>query len=637
MPADFFVLLLAVPLLPLAAWLLQLGLGRRRPRLSAGLGLLAVTASAAVAIWLYRQAAAAPVDFIWSSAASGGMSWNWLASSGVQDSGLGAFRAGLRFDALSAPLLLMVCAVSAMVHLYSTRSMRGDSRYGAYFAGLSLFTFAMLAMLVSDNLLFLFIFWELMGVCSWFLIGHDSFDRQRPRQVAARAAVKALLTTRVGDLALLLGIASLWQHFGTLEFGQLYQAVAEARGDLGQWPPWLWTTGLLIVLGALGKSAQFPLHVWLPDAMAGPTPVSAMIHAATMVAAGVYLVARSFPLFTPGVLTMLALLGAFSALLAALMALCTFDLKKVLAYSTISQLGYMIAAVGVGSPEAGLFHVFTHGMFKAGLFLGAGAVIHACHHQQDLRHLGGLRRRLPLTAITMLIFCLAIAGVPWLSGYYSKDAILAAAVAGTEQGGLAGWVPPIFLLLTAALTSLYMFRLYFLTFAGEARSDHAAAARENPMAMSAPLAVLALLSFGGAALWLAPPESAAASHGIAQLLAVIAALLGIAVAVLLYLLNWGNPARIAAALGPFYRAARARFGIDEFYRAVLVQPLRGLARAWVRFDRAVVDRAFEHAGRVALAAGQRLRRLQTGRIQDYLYLSYAGMLLAALFFLGRTA
>ena len=640
--ADFFPLLLAVPLLPLGAWLLQVLVGRSLPRGGDWLPTGAMLGAFGVAVLLYLRAQGLGDEaehFVWSTGATGGgHGWKWFVSSEGLDAGLAAFRAGLWYDGLTAPLLAMVAGVSFLVHLFSTGYMRGNSRYTAYFAGLALFSFAMLAMLVSDNLLFVFMFWEVMGLCSFLLIGHDSLDRQKPRPRAAAAAVKAFLTTRVGDVALLLGLAILWNGFGTLQFHELAVAVPNLIEGQQGWPSWLETAGVLIFLGAVGKSAQFPLHVWLPDAMEGPTPVSAMIHAATMVAAGVYLVARAFPVLAPGVLAIIAVVGAFTAFFAATIALTQDDLKKVLAYSTISQLGYMISADGLGSPDGALFHVFTHGLFKAGLFLGAGAVIHACHHEQNLSRLGGLRKRMPVTYASMLLCTAAIAGVPFLSGFYSKDAILAFAAEGWEAGaGMAATLPLVLLGLAAPLTALYMFRMFLLAFSGEPRSDHARDAKEVPLPMSLPLVLLGLGAVFGAMLWFAKPHPSEDAHHLATILASVSLVLGLGAALLYFQFRKRDAGRTAAALGPFARAARGLYGVDGFYHAVTVMPVRVVARLASSFDRRVVDGIVHGLGGFAVQLGLRLRRLQSGHIQRYLYLTYAGLLALTLFALWRVS
>ncbi|HZK67742.1 MAG TPA: NADH-quinone oxidoreductase subunit L, partial [Chloroflexota bacterium] len=381
--------------------------------------------------------------------------WLPLAGGGADDSVL---RLGFLVDPLTAVMLVVVTFVSALVIFYSQGYMHGDPGYSRYFAFISLFCMSMLGLVLANSLLTLYIFWELVGLCSYLLIG---FWYQKP--AAAAAAKKAFLVTRLGDFGLLAGILMLWSRAGTLEFTRLEAMIAAGQFDAG----FLSLVGVLLFCGAVGKSAQFPLHVWLPDAMEGPTPVSALIHAATMVAAGVYLVARTFPIFEAGhgALTVVMGIGAFTAIFAASMALVNNDIKRVMAYSTVSQLGYMFLALGVGARGAAVFHLMNHAFFKALLFLAAGSVIHALG-SQDLRFMGGLRGRMKITSTTMLIAALSLSGFPLLtSGFWSKDEILAAAYAKGEYlvFGVA--------LLTAFLTAFYMFRAWFLAFWGEPRWD----------------------------------------------------------------------------------------------------------------------------------------------------------------------
>jgi NADH-quinone oxidoreductase subunit L len=392
---------------------------------------------------------------------------------------------GLRLDALSLPMLLVVTGVGGVIHVYSLGYMRNDPGFGRYYACLSLFTFSMLGVVLANNFLLLFVFWELVGVSSYLLIG---FWFGRP--AAADAGKKAFLTNRVGDAGFLLGILLVWGSLGTLHFGELRELLLANPTALGGLAT---IGGLLIFCGAMGKSAQFPLHVWLPDAMEGPTPVSALIHAATMVAAGVYMLCRVFFLLDlPGshALVVIGWIGGITALMAALIALQQSDIKRILAYSTLSQLGYMVMAVGVGAAGPAMYHLTTHAFFKALLFLGAGAVIHALHHQQDIWKMGGLFWRMPLTFVTFLLGTLALCGVPPFSGFFSKDAILAAALTGEHRNVglfLVGVV-------VAALTTLYMFRLVFVTFLGPNRSGEAVSAQEPPRVMTWPLMVLTVPS-----------------------------------------------------------------------------------------------------------------------------------------------
>jgi len=388
-------------------------------------------------------------------------------------------RFGVLLDDPARLLLFIVAFVGLLIHIFSLGYMESDPARSRYFGGLSIFMFSMIGITLADNLIMIFVFWELVGFSSYLLIAHYFKTDE-----AAKASRKAFIVNRVGDFGFLIGIVLTYWTFGTVNLGEL--------ADLADFSPSLITTGLCLALacGFIGKSAQFPLHVWLPDAMAGPTPVSALIHAATMVAAGVYLLIRIDFLFTEQALGLIGFLGAAMGLYAGFCALVQRDIKKILAYSTLSQLGYMAAAFGLGAPGLALFHLTTHAFFKALMFLGSGSVIHACHHEQDIFKYGGLRKKMPITAWTFLIGVLAISGVNFLSGYYSKDAILLWAY---------NFNFPIFILLYAGalLTATYMFRLYFISFEGEARSEHSRSAKENNLYMTLPLILLAVLSVVG--------------------------------------------------------------------------------------------------------------------------------------------
>ena len=388
-------------------------------------------------------------------------------------------RFGVLLDDPARLLLFIVAFVGLLIHIFSLGYMESDPARPRYFGGLSIFMFSMIGITLADNLIMIFVFWELVGFSSYLLIAHY-FQTDE----AAKASRKAFIVNRVGDFGFLIGIVLTYWTFGTVNLGEL--------ADLADFSPSLITSGLCLALacGFIGKSAQFPLHVWLPDAMAGPTPVSALIHAATMVAAGVYLLIRIDFLFTEQALGLIAFLGAAMGLYAGFCALVQRDIKKILAYSTLSQLGYMAAAFGLGAPGLALFHLTTHAFFKALMFLGAGSLIHACHHEQDIFNYGGLRKKMPITAWTFLIGVLAISGVNFLSGYYSKDAILLWAY---------NFNLPIFIILYAGalLTATYMFRLYFISFEGEARSEYSRSAKENSLYMTLPLILLAVLSVVG--------------------------------------------------------------------------------------------------------------------------------------------
>jgi len=607
---------LAIPVLPAAAWLL-LVLGGRRAAPAAPWLATSAAALSALATWVVFLER--PWEGIHGGIWEGPWSWGFFLSSGGD--GIAGLRATLSLDAISGALLPMVGTVAFLVHLFSVRYMRTDPRPGPYFAGLALFTASMAGMLLVENLLFFFVFWELMGFCSWLLIGHDSLNPSSPRPEAARAARKAFLTTRVGDLALLLGMVVLWKGFGTLSFTEL----AVAGGSAGS-PPWLLAGGGLLLLGAMGKSAQFPLHVWLPDAMEGPTPVSAMIHAATMVAAGVILLVRSAAFLPDEILLAASVVGALTAFFAGTVALVSADLKKVLAWSTISQLGFMTAAVGVGGPGAALFHLNTHGFFKAGLFLAAGSVILACHHRQDLGGLGGLRRRMPMTWVAAVVCAAALSGLPWLSGFHSKEAILSLALDGAALGGLP-FLTAGLLFVAAALTPVYMFRMVFLAFHGEARSTEAREASEDSWLVRLPLAVLTVLAVVSARFWLFPVEEAPASEHWAGVLGTTLALGGVILAGLLFLLPVLSPAAFARFFGPLTGLARERWKFDALYAATFPPLFRFGGRAVDGFDRRFVDGLAHGIGRMAEAGGSAFRKLHRGRIQTYALLTLAGLLL----------
>ncbi len=455
--------------LPLLAAVLITLFTQKNPRLSACLSVGAIFISLLFSINLFGNslAGAPPQD----------ISTNWLKVGQL------SIHFGMHFDPMSLLMLLIVTGVGSAIHLYSVGYMKGDRAVGRFFAGLSLFTFAMLGVVLSDNFLQMFIFWELVGVCSYLLIGF-----WYERAAAADAAKKAFLTNRLGDFGFFTGILLVWAVTGTLNFAG---AQTQMHNNPVIFDTAATTVGLLIFCGAVGKSAQFPLHVWLPDAMEGPTPVSALIHAATMVAAGVYMLCRVFFIFDVSALEVIACIGGFTALLSALIACQQDDIKRILAYSTLSQLGYMVMAVGLGEPPAAMFHLATHAFFKALLFLGAGSVIHALSQEQDIWKMGRLKEKMPVTYWTFLAGTLALCGVWPLSGFFSKDSILAAAYNGNITLFAVG-------ILVAFLTTFYMFRLFLVVFLGKAKSDLPAHAHESPKVMTLPLIIWAVASvFGG--------------------------------------------------------------------------------------------------------------------------------------------
>jgi len=414
-------------------------------------------------------------------------SLSWFKFQNVPGIGAIDFEIGVKIDNITVLMLIVVTLISFLVHLYSVEYMKGDKRYNRYFAYLGIFTFSMLGIVITHNLLMMYIFWELVGLSSYLLIGFW-FEKKS----ASDASKKAFIVNRVGDIGMFAGILILFTNYRTFTFDKIFEQIAMGHLPFNS-PAWLTAAGILVFMGAVGKSAQFPLHVWLPDAMEGPTPVSALIHAATMVAAGVYLVVRIFAMLTADAMLVIAVIGAFTSFIAATIAITQNDIKKVLAYSTVSQLGYMIMSLGVGAYAFAFFHLVTHAFFKASLFLGSGSVIHAMHHEQDIRKMGGLRKKLPLTYYTFLISTLAISGVPLTSGFLSKDGILAGTLA---FGKLTGhWLIPAFGFTVALMTAFYMFRLVILTFHGEPRDEHKYEhAHESPFVMVAPLVLLAALS-----------------------------------------------------------------------------------------------------------------------------------------------
>ena len=486
------------------------------------------------------------------------LAWDttWFAMGGWE------LRFGFLIDAPAKLLLFIVAFVGFLIHIFSLGYMADDPARPRYFGGLSIFMFSMLGITLADNLVMIFVFWELVGFSSYLLIAHYFKTDE-----AAKASRKAFIVNRVGDFGFLIGIVLTYWTYGTVNLSEL--------ADLADFSPNLATTGLCLALacGFVGKSAQFPLHVWLPDAMAGPTPVSALIHAATMVAAGVYLLLRIDFLFTEEALGLIAFLGAAMGLYAGFCALVQRDVKKILAYSTLSQLGYMAAAFGLGAPGVALFHLTTHAFFKALMFLGSGSVIHACHHEQDIFNYGGLRKRMPITALTFLIGVLAISGVNFLSGYFSKDAILLWAY---------NFNMPIFVILYAGaiLTSIYMFRLYFITFEGKARSKYAEDAKENSFLMTGPLLVLAVFSvFGGyqslypdqLGAYLGPDLSAVSllpHHMWMIVLGTSAWIIGLLVAKTLFSkVLQDDP--LARRFPAFYELCRSKLFFDEIYQIYL--------------------------------------------------------------------
>ena len=570
--------------------------------------------------------------------------WTWI------DSGNLTVSVSFLLDPLSAVMLLVVTGVGSLIHVFSVGYMGKDEAYWRYFAYLNLFMFSMLLLILGKNLLVLFVGWEGVGLCSYLLIGFWFQDMTK-----AEAGQKAFVTNRVGDFGFLLAIfILLYYSQGDLDFGRL-QAVVGPGGAL-QDPATITLVCLLFFLGACGKSAQIPLHVWLPDAMAGPTPVSALIHAATMVTAGVYMMARLNFLFSASgdAMATIACVGAVTALFAASIALVQNDIKKVLAYSTVSQLGFMVLAIGVGGFVAGIFHLMTHAFFKACLFLGSGSVIHALHHEQDIRKMGGLKAAMPVTAMTFFVSCLAIAGIPLLSGFFSKDEILFVAFTSSHQGAAPLQIAFYIALVAALMTAFYMFRLYYLTFEGDYRGDPDALEHAHEeRVMTLPLIVLATLAAVGGFFgvpeglgfgmiphvlhdWLAPVFQGGMDHftyshdhGLEY------TLIGVSVAVgvsgwLLARRIYKRPAEalpVAPVGALWHRILTNKWYVDEIYDALIIGPLRRLANVlYRRADSQLIDGLMVHGtSRLIARVGDGLRTLQNGDVQAYVTAVVVGL------------
>ena len=550
-----------------------------------------------------------------------GHAGNWLSIGDLQ------IDFGLKLDALSLMMMLVVTGVGGAIHIYSVGYMRGDSGFSRFFACMSLFTFSMLGIVLANNFIEMFIFWELVGVSSYLLIG---FWFEKPS--AADAAKKAFFTNRLGDFGFLLGILMVWSAASSLNFTGVQDAlkwspaIAESLGTVG---------GLLIFCGAMGKSAQFPLHVWLPDAMEGPTPVSALIHAATMVAAGVYMLCRTLFLFNDSALHVIAYIGGFTSLLAALIAVQQNDIKRIIAYSTLSQLGYMVMAVGLSGPTPAMFHLTTHAFFKALLFLAAGSVIIGMHHEQDIWQMGNLRKKMPITFWTFLVGALALSGVPPFSGFYSKDSILVQAL---EQKNYLLFGVAVFV---AALTAFYTFRLFFVVFFGQEKSKAASHAHESPLVMTLPLVALAVFAAIGGfiGIWnnygsqfIAEHETLSVTQQVLEplknigsmLAGLTAAVVGIFLAFSLYKNAASDP--LPAKLGGLATAMKNKFYFDELYEATFIR-----AHDFIAAVMDAIDRWFVEGFCIGLVrggtdfTGRALRLVQTGNLQTYAFLFVLGV------------
>jgi NADH-quinone oxidoreductase subunit L len=636
-----------IPVLPLIGAAINGLLGRRFSRQAvSGVALAFCGAAFAMALGVTVQFSSLPVPYTETLA-------HWIRA--------GAFQADFAFylDQLSLVMLLVVTGVGFLIHIYAVGYMWEEGGFYRFFSYLNLFMFFMLALILASNYLLMFIGWEGVGLASYLLIGFWF-----TKDSAASAGKKAFIVNRIGDFGFLIALFLLIKHFGSLDFEQVFRSVQPLSSEISS-AGLLTTVGLLLLVGACGKSAQIPLYVWLPDAMEGPTPVSALIHAATMVTAGVYMIARSHVIFerAPRALTAVAIIGTLTAVFAATIGICQTDIKKVLAYSTISQLGYMFMACGVAAFSAAIFHLMTHAFFKGLLFLAAGSVIHAVGGEQDMRRMGGLRHHIPWTFWSMTAATFAIAGFPPFAGFFSKDAILFQAFS-SPHGSWAYWAIGVF---TAFLTSFYMFRLWFLTFFGEYRGGesgghdkHSVSAvqaqhghggiHESPKVMLVPLVILAVLSACGGWVgserfdrFLAPvfhlgqarlmlddrphaplppapePRSEGASKTVFTLISVSAAALGLFLAWLLYLRRPQLPQEIAHALGGFYQAVLHKYYVDELYAAVFVKPLidGSTKLLWHGIDQGVIDATVDNGADAAREVSDAARHMQSGNLRSY--------------------
>ncbi len=661
--------------LPLAAFLIQIFYGRRLPRQGDWVSVSAVGITLILSIAMF---VAMLLDNDPEFRQEAGFTWLDMGSFSIE--------LGFLVDNITVIMLLIVALISTCSHVFSLKYMEGDIRYSRYFAYLGLFTFSMNGIVLANNLFSMYMFWELVGVSSYLLIGHW-FEKDS----AADAAKKAFLTNRVGDIGFFIGIMLIYTGIGSFTFSHIFDGVANSMltGTT------LTLAGVGLFIGAMGKSSQFPLHIWLPDAMEGPTPVSALMHAATMVAAGVYMSVRLFPLFTTDALLVIAYVGGFTAIFAASIAITQNDIKKVLAYSTVSQLGYMILAVGTGVYTVAFFHLLTHAMFKANLFYGSGSVIHAMHHAlhekhdhetdpQDMRNMGGFKEKMPVTYWSMLISTLAIAGVPLFSGFISKDAILAGTLS-FAQLHPEHFLLPVFGFGAAAITAFYMFRLMFLTFHGEPRMPELIDdIHESPPEMTGPLVILATLSFfvfytlpyfnplsshGWFTNLVVPvdavvpgnltaheiEEGAHHAHHLAMYISIGVAAFGILLAWAMYIKKALSAETWSSRAGLLYTLSFNKYYFDENYDKYIYQPTLRLANkvAWIdwelydkyfingfgrltdwasrvtgKFDFDGIDQILvDGTGRIANLLGRTFKTVQTGKLQNYVLYVTAGVII----------
>jgi NADH-quinone oxidoreductase subunit L len=647
-----------IPLFPFIGFVVNATLGRRLPKsVSGGLASLVMLAAFAVSVMSVLQLAGRAAE----ERVIGDLVYTWIASGDLQIDVL------FRLDTLSAVMILVVTGIGSLIHIYSNAYMHdeSDSEFARYFSYLNLFAAFMLVLVLGANFPLMFVGWEGVGLCSYLLIGFWF-----KKKSANDAGKKAFVVNRIGDYAFILGMLALFARFGTLDFQEIAAAVAALPPETTFGA--LSITTLLLFIGATGKSAQIPLYTWLPDAMEGPTPVSALIHAATMVTAGVYMIGRNAVLFehAPQTMMIVAVIGALTALMAGTIGLVQNDIKRVLAYSTVSQLGYMFLAMGVGAFGAGIFHLYTHAFFKALLFLGSGAVIHALHGEQDIRNMGGLKKELPITFWTFVIGAVAIAGIPPLAGFFSKDEILFETFV---EGHQILWAIGA---MTALLTATYMFRLVFLTFWGERR--HAAPAEHGdghghghlhdaPPAMALALIVLAIGSVAAGwigipgrnvlAEWLhpsfepprlvaaagteaaAPETEAAESHETLEFVLIVVstaiAVTGIWLAYVVWVKRLTIAENAARKFAPIHRLLLNKYYVDEIYDAAIVQPIRIASQEglWRGFDVKVIDGAVNGAAAIVNASATWLRRLQTGSVKTYAGSVFVGVVAILAYYL----
>jgi NADH-quinone oxidoreductase subunit L len=584
-----------IPILPLAGFLINGIVGRRMSK-----GFVNAVAIGSVALafaWVVKTL----LGLGELNTAYTEHYFTWIQSGGL------TVNCDFSVDRLSAIMLMIVTGIGSLIHIYSIGYMAHEGGYYRFFAYLNLFMFFMLTLVLAANYLVLFVGWEGVGLCSYLLIGFY-FDKK----FATNAGNKAFIVNRIGDFGFSLAMFYIFKQFGSLDFGSVFQQAPTASTAA------LTTIGLLLLVGACGKSAQLPLYVWLPDAMAGPTPVSALIHAATMVTAGVYMCARSFPIYihAPIAMDTIAIVGIATAFFAATIGMAQNDIKKVFAYSTVSQLGYMFVGVGSGAFSAGIFHLMTHAFFKALLFLGSGSVIHALSGEQDMRNMGGLRSKIPWTFRTMMCAAVAIAGVPPFAGFFSKDAILIAAY---ERTPWIFWLGVV----TAGLTAFYVFRAMFLTFFGEYRGhEHP---HESSPVMLVPLGVLALLSLGGG--FIPIPgflgeffhQKEPAENVTLMAISVAAGLIGILIAYVMYIAKPGMADSVAGSFKGLYTLVYNKYFVDEMYDAAIVKPVVNGSRTvlWRFADAGVIDGLVNGVGARARGIGDVLRRMQSGNIRSY--------------------